>query len=52
MCVDVFCYEKIGILNKNGIGQRGFARLRGENSVLFSSTMTSASVNMLIQQSL
>lgn len=52
MYVNIFFYKTIVILSKNGIGQRGFARLRGENSVHFSSSLTSASVNMLIQQSL
>lgn len=41
--------KKNGNLSKKGIGQRGFAGLRGANSVHFSSALTSLPVNMLTQ---
>lgn len=52
MCLNTFPHKKIGILSENGTGQKGFTRLRGAGSVHFFSSLTSASVNMLIQQSL
>lgn len=50
--LNTFLHKKIGILSKNGTGQKVFDRLRGADSVHFFSSLNSASVHMLIQQSL
>lgn len=50
--LNTFLHKKIGIWSKTGAGQKGLDRLRGASSVHFFGSLTSASVNMLIQQSL